>query len=82
MSIVFIILVSTIVLGVVILGAWLYWRAGASQSYVHSDGTITEWDRFGNLIIVHPDGRTEMHIEEPGKGLGPLMQIHSEMRGV
>ena len=48
------------------------WKSGARQTYIRDDGTIHEWDRFGNQTLVRPNGKVETIRPEPNKGIGLL----------
>lgn len=61
-----------VLLGLLVAVAIYDWRHGAPQSYIHEDGTVREWDRFGNVATVYPDGREVVHVEDAERGLGPL----------
>lgn len=65
-------------IALIIFSAFLDWQAGASSSYIHDDGTIREWDRFGNVCMIDPDGEVSVHIEDDTRGLGPLYASHGE----
>lgn len=60
--------------------AYIDWKMGACQSYIHEDGTVREWDRFGNHATVYPNGETKIYIEEPEKGLGPVYKNWHDSR--
>ena len=60
----------SLVIGILGIAMYLDWKAGAVQSYIREDGTIHEWDRFGNQNYLRPDGHYEKIRPTPGKGLG------------
>lgn len=59
-----------ITFGAIGIAMYYDWQEGAAQSYIWEDGTIHEWDRFGNQTIIRPDGRVETARPEPDKGIG------------
>lgn len=63
------IIFGAIALAALVIAICVDYQAGACSSYIHRDGTIREWDRFGNVTTLRPDGTIEKYWPKPGKGV-------------